>query len=64
MLNEMQHSINEEEELDRIKKMKYDIMTKLKKGYKRLIGFETPQKGYEWFGKAPAHEALSAYGIA
>jgi len=42
MLNEMQHSINEEEELDRIKKMKYDIMTKLKKGYKRLIGFETP----------------------
>jgi uncharacterized protein YfaS (alpha-2-macroglobulin family) len=22
-------------------------------GYKKLVGFETPQKGYEWFGSAP-----------
>jgi hypothetical protein len=32
-------------------------------GYRRLVGFETPQKGYEWFGGAPGHEALTAYGI-
>lgn len=32
-------------------------------GYKRLITFETPQKGYEWFGKAPGHEGLTAYGL-
>ena len=44
--------------------MKHDIMEKLKKGYERLIGFETSSKGYEWFGKSPGHEALSAYGLA
>ncbi|MFN3199143.1 MAG: MG2 domain-containing protein [Bradymonadia bacterium] len=33
------------------------------KGYKRLVGFETKKKGYEWFGRAPAHEALTAYGV-
>lgn len=32
-------------------------------GYKRLIGFETAQNGFEWFGKSPAHEALTAYGL-
>ncbi len=35
----------------------------LKRGYDRLITFETSQKGYEWFGKAPAHEGLTAYGL-
>lgn len=35
----------------------------LKKGYKRLITFETKEKGYEWFGGAPGHEALTAYGL-
>ena len=35
----------------------------LDKGYKRLIGFECKQKGYEWFGGDPAHEALTAYGL-
>jgi hypothetical protein len=32
-------------------------------GYKKLTGFETPQRGYEWFGAAPGHEALTAYGL-
>jgi len=32
-------------------------------GYKRLIGFETSENGFEWFGHAPAHEALTAYGL-
>jgi TonB-dependent SusC/RagA subfamily outer membrane receptor len=32
-------------------------------GYKRLVGFETSEDGFEWFGHAPAHEALTAYGL-
>jgi uncharacterized protein YfaS (alpha-2-macroglobulin family) len=35
----------------------------LERGYKRLVSFETTSKGYDWFGQAPAHEALSAYGL-
>ena len=33
------------------------------KGYKKLVTFETEEKGYEWFGQTPAHEALTAYGL-
>ena len=36
---------------------------KLDKGYKRLVGFECKEKGYEWFGGDPGHEALTAYGL-
>jgi hypothetical protein len=32
-------------------------------GYKKLIGYETRTKGFEWFGTSPAHESLSAYGL-
>jgi hypothetical protein len=32
-------------------------------GYKKLAPYETPTKGYEWFGGAPGHEALTAYGL-
>jgi hypothetical protein len=35
----------------------------LDKGYKKLVSFETKENGYEWFGAAPAHEALTAYGL-
>lgn len=35
----------------------------LDRGYKRLVSFETKKKGYEWFGRAPGHEALTAYGL-
>ena len=35
----------------------------LNAGYQLLTGYETPQKGYEWFGSAPGHEALTAYGL-
>jgi hypothetical protein len=35
----------------------------LNKGYNRLATFETKEKGYEWFGGMPAHEALTAYGL-
>jgi uncharacterized protein YfaS (alpha-2-macroglobulin family) len=40
-----------------------DIKEKLEAGYKKLISFETSSKGYEWFGAAPGHEALTGYGI-
>jgi alpha-2-macroglobulin-like protein len=35
----------------------------IESGYKRLIGFETSQDGFEWFGHTPPHEALTAYGL-
>jgi TonB-dependent SusC/RagA subfamily outer membrane receptor len=35
----------------------------IKKGYKRLISFETSEGGFEWFGHIPPHETLTAYGI-
>jgi len=35
----------------------------LKKGYVKLTGYECSEKGYEWFGGDPGHEALTAYGL-
>jgi hypothetical protein len=35
----------------------------LDKGYGLLTGYETKQRGYEWFGQTPGHEALTAYGL-
>ena len=35
----------------------------LDKGYNMLTGYESPKKGYEWFGGDPGHEALTAYGL-
>ncbi len=32
-------------------------------GYRLLTGYESPSKGYEWFGSNPGHEALTAYGL-
>jgi uncharacterized protein YfaS (alpha-2-macroglobulin family) len=32
-------------------------------GYQRLLGFEVPGGGFEWFGKSPAHTVLTAYGV-
>ncbi len=36
---------------------------KLDNGYAKLAAYECQQKGYEWFGADPGHEALTAYGI-
>ena len=36
---------------------------KLDAGYKRLVSFWCPDKGYEWFGENPGHEALTAFGL-
>lgn len=32
-------------------------------GYQRLLTFEVPGGGFEWFGRAPAHTVLTAYGL-
>jgi uncharacterized protein YfaS (alpha-2-macroglobulin family) len=44
-------------------KMIATAQEKLDAGYKRLVGFETKERGYEWFGENPGHEALTAYGL-
>jgi len=36
---------------------------KLDAGYKQLLGFWCPDRGYEWFGENPGHEALTAFGL-
>ncbi|MFO1077391.1 MAG: MG2 domain-containing protein [Planctomycetota bacterium] len=35
----------------------------LPRGYARITGYECKEKGYEWFGGDPGHEALTAYGL-
>ncbi len=32
-------------------------------GYQRLLSYEVKGGGFEWFGKAPAHNVLTAYGL-
>lgn len=32
-------------------------------GYKRLLGFEVQGGGFDWYGRGPAHEGLTAYGL-
>lgn len=32
-------------------------------GYQRLLTFEVPGGGFEWFGHPPAHRLLTAYGL-
>jgi len=40
-----------------------DARERLDRGYQRLVGFECSNKGYEWFGENPGHEALTAFGL-
>ena len=35
----------------------------LASGYAMLTGYECPDRGYEWWGANPGHEALTAYGV-
>jgi hypothetical protein len=32
-------------------------------GYQRLVTFEVKSGGFSWFGEAPAHQVLTAYGL-
>jgi hypothetical protein len=35
----------------------------INQGYQRLLTFEVPGGGFEWFGRPPAHVILTAYGL-
>ena len=35
----------------------------LASGYAKLTGYECKNRGFEWFGADPGHEALTAYGL-
>ena len=35
----------------------------LEVGYGRLTGYESKEGGFDWWGRDPAHEALTAYGL-
>jgi alpha-2-macroglobulin-like protein len=35
----------------------------IKIGYKKLAQYECSHSGFEWFGKSPAHEGLTAFGL-
>jgi len=35
----------------------------LPRGYNRLAGYECSTRGYEWWGKNPGHDTLTAYGL-
>lgn len=56
----LQKDVQNQEKLD---EMKFKITTNLTKGVKKLLSFETPTGGFEWFGKSPGHVTLTAYGI-
>lgn len=35
----------------------------LEKGYQRLLTFEVKEGGFDWYGRPPGHEGLTAYGL-
>ncbi|MBI5481031.1 MAG: OmpA family protein [Deltaproteobacteria bacterium] len=51
-----QHRVKDEKIMGKAQRL-------LDSGYRRLVGFESKSRGYEWFGSDPAHEALTAYGL-
>jgi hypothetical protein len=55
--------LNQFDESDKIVQMKLEIEQNLKKGVAKLLSFETPTGGFEWFGQSPGHATLTAYGI-
>lgn len=48
---------------EKMLKMRIDAEDKMKRGIKRLLGYECSKGGFEWFGSDPGHPTLSAYGI-
>lgn len=44
-------------------KIEREALAYIKDGYKRLAAYEIDGGGFEWYGRKPAHEALSAYGL-
>lgn len=44
-------------------KIKAKAMAYIKDGYKKLAAYECPNGGFDWYGKGPGHEGLTAYGL-
>jgi alpha-2-macroglobulin-like protein len=42
---------------------KTNYLNILNNGYAKLAAYETNQHGFEWYGRTPPHEGLSAYGL-
>ncbi|TAG93635.1 MAG: hypothetical protein EAZ20_01495, partial [Bacteroidetes bacterium] len=52
------------EEMGNIKpQIKQKSLQYIAQGYKKLAGYEVKGGGFDWFGQAPAHEALTAFGL-
>ena len=51
------------EKSEKMLEMRVDAEDKMKRGIKRLLGFECQQGGFEWFGSDPGHVTLTAYGV-
>lgn len=43
--------------------LEHRITRLLSLGYQKLVAFEVPGGGFEWFGRAPANQVLTAYGL-
>lgn len=39
------------------------LINNIKLGYAKLAAYETPNNGFEWYGRNPPHTTLSAYGL-
>lgn len=48
---------------EKMLKMRVDAEEKMKRGIKRLLGYECKSGGFDWFGRDPGHVTLTAYGI-
>lgn len=44
-------------------KVRQKALAYISQGYKKLAAYETSQGGFEWFGRTPPHEGLTAYGL-
>jgi uncharacterized protein YfaS (alpha-2-macroglobulin family) len=53
--------------LKRTKQIKPELQMKAEQyinvGYQRLVSYEVKGGGFSWFGNAPAHKVLTAYGL-
>jgi hypothetical protein len=43
--------------------IKQTVLGYLQSGYSQLAKYETSEGGFEWFGRTPPHEGLTAYGL-
>ena len=59
----LQYLANLPEQTEQLIKIRVEAEEKMKRGIKRLLGYECKSGGFEWFGSDPGHVTLTAYGI-